>query len=120
RHKYRGSGTKKYRPINGHGAMIEIAPKSRVKANGFDLPVTEPDQLGLSSQPLLSELGQCGDLLRPNFVGRLRLFSAIEPPITAIHCLSCIARRRQYREPVAPLALQSRQRFLKRVGDSSV
>jgi hypothetical protein len=49
RHKYCGSGTKKYRPINGHGAMIEIAPKSRVKANGFDLPVTEPDELGLSS-----------------------------------------------------------------------
>ena len=37
-----------YRPIDGHGAMIEIAPKSRAQAQGFDLPVTEPDELGLS------------------------------------------------------------------------
>jgi hypothetical protein len=28
--------------------MIEIAPKSLSQAEGFDLPVTEPDELGLS------------------------------------------------------------------------
>jgi hypothetical protein len=48
RHKQRGSGAKEYRPIDGQGAMIEIAPKSRAQAEGFDLPVTEPDELGLS------------------------------------------------------------------------
>jgi hypothetical protein len=48
RHKQRGSRAKEYRSIDGQGAMIEIAPKSGAQAEGFDLPVTEPDELGLS------------------------------------------------------------------------
>jgi len=39
-HKHCGGGAKEYRPIDGHRAMIEIAPKSLAQAEGFDLPVT--------------------------------------------------------------------------------
>jgi hypothetical protein len=47
RHKQRGSGAKEYRPIDRHGAVIEIAPKSLAQAEGFDLPLTESDELDL-------------------------------------------------------------------------
>jgi len=47
RYKQRGSGAKECRPRDVHGAMIEIAPKSLAQAEGFNLPHTEPDELGL-------------------------------------------------------------------------
>ena len=47
RHKQRGGKAEEYRPRDGHAAMIEIAPKSLVQAQGFDLQVTEPDELDL-------------------------------------------------------------------------
>jgi len=47
RYKQRGSGAKEYRPRDGHGAMIKIAPKSLAQAEGFNLPLTEPDEAGL-------------------------------------------------------------------------
>src|SRR3974377_1605336 len=47
RHKQRGGGAEEYRPIDGHAAMIEIAPKSRAHAEVFDLHLTEPDGLRL-------------------------------------------------------------------------
>jgi hypothetical protein len=39
--------------------MVEITPKFLAQAQGFDLAVTEPDELGLSLRSLSSELGQC-------------------------------------------------------------
>jgi hypothetical protein len=47
RYKQRGSRAKEYRPRDVHGAMIEIAPKSLAQPEGFYLPYTEPDELGL-------------------------------------------------------------------------
>ena len=32
---------------DGHGAMIKIAPKSLAQAEGFNVPLTEPDEAGL-------------------------------------------------------------------------
>ena len=41
RYKQRGCGAKEYRPVDCHGAVIEIAPKSLAQAEGFDFPRTE-------------------------------------------------------------------------------
>ena len=47
RHKRRGGRAEEYRPIDGHAAMIEIAPRSLAQAESFDLPLTELDELRL-------------------------------------------------------------------------
>jgi hypothetical protein len=75
RHKQCCSGAEEYRSIYGHGAIVEITPKSLAQAQGFDLAVTEPDELGLSLRPLSSELGQCDDLL--GFAGKFCFAGAI-------------------------------------------
>jgi hypothetical protein len=49
RDKDRSSAAKKYRSVDRHRPMIEIGPKTWAQAERLDLPVTEPDELGLST-----------------------------------------------------------------------
>ena len=46
--KDRGRAAEKHRPVDAHGPMVKIGPKTLVQALRLDLAVTEPDELGFS------------------------------------------------------------------------